>query len=75
MAKLGFMGLGIMLGLAFLFLPDWIAPFIRGILLHYSFNPGISSTDILASWSPVVGSLDCEPDTGGNSITGHPDAP
>jgi hypothetical protein len=51
-----FMGLGILLGLAFLFLPDWIAPFIRGILLHYSFNPGISSTDILASWSPVVGS-------------------
>lgn len=51
-----FMGLGILLGLSFLFLPNWFMPFFRGLLIHYSFNPGISLADILASWSPIVGS-------------------
>ena len=49
------MGLGVLVGLAFLFLPNWFLPFFRGILIHYSFNPGLSTTGILASWSPVVG--------------------
>ena len=49
------MGLAVLLGLAFLFLPGWFLPFLTGLLSHSSFNPGISSIDIFTTWSPVVG--------------------
>ena len=49
------MALAVLLGLAFLFLPGWFMSFISGLLLHFSYNPGLSSTGIFASWSPVVG--------------------
>jgi hypothetical protein len=49
------MGLGLLLALAFLFLPDWFLPFLHGLFSHYTYNPGFSSTGIFASWSPVVG--------------------
>ncbi len=49
------MVLAILLGLAFLFLPGWFLPFLHGLLLHNTYNPGFSFTGILASWSPVVG--------------------
>ena len=49
------MTLAVMLGLAFLFLPDWFLPFLHGLLVHFTASPGISSVGILASWSPVVG--------------------
>jgi hypothetical protein len=49
------MGLAFLLGLAFLFLPGWFLPFLRGLLAHFTYNPGFSSTGIFASWSPVVG--------------------
>ena len=49
------MGLAVLLGLAFLFLPGWFMPTLSGLLAHFLYNPGFSSTGILASWSPVVG--------------------
>jgi hypothetical protein len=45
----------ILIGLAFLFLQGWFLPFFRGLLSHQIYDPGLSSTGILASWSPVVG--------------------
>jgi hypothetical protein len=49
------MGLVVLLGLSFLFLPGWFLPSLRGLLLHFTYNPGFSSLRIFASWSPVVG--------------------
>ena len=49
------MGFTILLALGFLFLPGWFLPFVRGMLLHFTYDPGFSSTGIFASWSPVVG--------------------
>jgi hypothetical protein len=49
------MSLVLLLGLSFLFLPDWFLIFLRGMLLHFTYNPGFSSFGIFASWSPVVG--------------------
>jgi hypothetical protein len=45
----------ILTGLAFLFFQDWFLPFLRGLLSHISNDPGLSSTGIFATWSPVVG--------------------
>jgi hypothetical protein len=45
----------VLVGLSFLFLQNWSLPFLRGLLSHFVFNPGNSSTGILSSWSPVVG--------------------
>jgi hypothetical protein len=50
-----FMGITIMLGLAFLFLPNWFTTFLRGLLSHFAYNPGLTSTAIFTSLSPVVG--------------------
>jgi hypothetical protein len=49
------MALAVLLGLAFLFLPGWFLPFLSGLLSHFSYDPGLTSTGIFASWSPVVG--------------------
>ncbi len=49
------MGLAVLLGLAFLFLPGWFLPFLSGLLTHFTYNQGITSTAIFTSWSPVVG--------------------
>jgi hypothetical protein len=49
------MALAVLLGLAFLFLPGWFLPFISGLLSHFAFNPGFTTTGIFASLSPVVG--------------------
>jgi len=49
------MGLVLLLGLAFLFVPDWFLPFVGGMLSHSMYNPGLTSVGIFTSWSPVVG--------------------
>ncbi len=49
------MSLAVLLGLSFLFVPDWVVPFLRGLLLHFTYNPGYYSPGIFSSWSPVVG--------------------
>ncbi len=49
------MALAVLLGLAFLFLPGWFLPFLNGLLSHFAFNPGFTTTGIFASLSPVVG--------------------
>jgi hypothetical protein len=49
------MGLSILLALSFLFLPGWFIPFLRGMILHATYNPALSSVSIFAVWSPVVG--------------------
>jgi hypothetical protein len=49
------MAAAILVGLAFLFLQSWLMPFLQGLLSHFTYNPGISSIDVFASWSPVVG--------------------
>jgi hypothetical protein len=49
------MALAVLLGLAFLFLPGWFLPYLSGLLMHFTYDPGFSSTGILAGWSPIVG--------------------
>ena len=49
------MGAAVLIGLAFLFMPDWIQQFLRILLSHGSFSPGLTSIAIFSSWSPVVG--------------------
>jgi hypothetical protein len=49
------MGLAVLLGLAFLFLPGWFLPFLSGMLSHSIYTIGFSTTGIFASLSPVVG--------------------
>jgi hypothetical protein len=49
------MGMVVLLGLAFLFLPGWFPAFLPGVLTHFAYNPGFSSAGIFGSWSPVVG--------------------
>jgi hypothetical protein len=49
------MSLAVLLGVSFLFVPDWFVPFLRGLLLHFTYNPGYSTWAIFASWSPIVG--------------------
>jgi hypothetical protein len=49
------MGLAVLLALSFLFLPDWFLPFLRGLIQHFTYNPGLSTIIIFTSWSPVVG--------------------
>jgi hypothetical protein len=50
------MGLAILLGVAFLLLPNWFLPFLRGLLLHFTYDPSLTSMGIFTSWSPVAGS-------------------
>jgi len=49
------MGLTVLLGLAFLFLPGWFMPFLSALLVHNGYDPAFTSTGIFTSWSPVVG--------------------
>jgi hypothetical protein len=49
------MGLAVLMGLAFLFLPGWFLQYLNGLLSHFAFNIGFTSTGIFASLSPVVG--------------------
>jgi hypothetical protein len=49
------MGLAVLLGLAFLFLPGWFLPFITGLISHSVYNTGFTTTGIFGSFSPVVG--------------------
>jgi hypothetical protein len=49
------MGLAVLLGLAFLFLPGWFMPYLSGLLSHFAYNIGFTTTAIFASLSPVVG--------------------
>ena len=47
--------LAILLGLSFLFLPNWFLPFVRGVISQLTYNSRPSSIGIFASWSPVAG--------------------
>jgi hypothetical protein len=49
------MGLAVLLGLAFLFLPGWFLPYINGMLSHSVYNIGFTTTGIFGSLSPVAG--------------------
>jgi hypothetical protein len=49
------MGLAVLLGLAFLFLPGWFLPFISGLLSHSVYTIGFTTTGIFGSLSPVAG--------------------
>jgi hypothetical protein len=49
------MGLTLLLGLAFLFLPGWFMPYLSGQVMHNMYNPTFTSTGIFTAWSPVVG--------------------
>ena len=49
------MGLAVLMGLAFLFLPGWFLQYLNGLLSHFAYNIGFTSTGIFASLSPVVG--------------------
>jgi hypothetical protein len=49
------MGLAVLMGLAFLFLPGWFLPFISGMLSHNIYTIGFSTTGIFGSLSPVAG--------------------
>jgi hypothetical protein len=49
------MGLAVLLALSFLFIPDWFLPFLRGLIQHFTYDPGLSTIRVFTSWSPVVG--------------------
>ena len=49
------MSLALLLALSFLLLPNWFLPFLSGVASHASFVRSLSSLEIFASWSPVVG--------------------
>jgi hypothetical protein len=49
------MALALVLALAFLLLPNWFIPFLRGFISHLGHTSAISSIKIFASWSPVAG--------------------
>ena len=49
------MALVILVTLAFFLLPDWFLPFLRGVISHINYNPGLTPGHIFASWWPVVG--------------------
>ena len=49
------MSLVLLLGLSFLFLPGWLLPYLRGMILHSTYDPALSTVNIFATWSPVVG--------------------
>ena len=49
------MGLAVLMGLAFLFLPGWFMPYLSGLLSHFAYNIGFTTTAIFASLSLVVG--------------------
>ena len=54
LAGLG-MALGTLFLLAFLLLPGWIMPFVRGLYWHLMYNPGLSTFSTLGNIWPVVG--------------------
>ncbi len=54
LAGLG-MTLGILLLLAFLFLPDWLFPFLHGLFQHVPYTPALSTQRSLAALWPVFG--------------------
>ena len=49
------MGLAVLMGLAFLFLPGWFMPYLSGLLSHFANNFGFTTTGIFTTLSPVVG--------------------
>jgi hypothetical protein len=49
------MTLILLLALSFLFLPNWLIPFVGGVISHTTYNSALSLGKILASWSPVLG--------------------
>jgi hypothetical protein len=49
------MALALLLAVAFLLLPNWILPFIRGWFSHLPYTETLSSVKLFASWSPAAG--------------------
>lgn len=49
------MASGILVGLSFLLLPDWLLSYLRSLVVHLSFNPGITPAGIFISIWPSVG--------------------
>jgi len=49
------MALIVLLGLTFLFLPNWFFPFVRGVIAHFIYQPGLTPGQMLGTWWPSVG--------------------
>jgi len=49
------MTMTILFALGFFLLPDWSLPFIRGVISHVTYNPGLTPAGFLGYWWPVVG--------------------
>lgn len=49
------MGLSVMFLIAFILLPDWVMPFLRGLYQHYHFNPSFSTYQFLGDLFPLAG--------------------
>jgi hypothetical protein len=49
------MTLVILLTASFFFQPDWIVPFLRGMISHNRFNPVATLGGFFTSWSPAIG--------------------
>ena len=41
---------------AFLLIPGWFMPFLRGLVTHYRIDPGITVARLLTEWWPAAGS-------------------
>ena len=49
------MTMTILFVLGFILLPDWFMPFIKAVISHITFNPGLTPGSFLRGWWPVVG--------------------
>jgi hypothetical protein len=49
------MTLTILLAVSFFIIPDWFMPFIKGVVSHLSFQPGLSVGGIFTSWWTAIG--------------------
>ncbi len=50
-----FMVVGFFTLASFLLLPSWFMPFLRGLVSHYHYNPGLTVMSFLAVWWPALG--------------------
>lgn len=49
------MSLTFLVGLSFLFIPNWVLPFIRGVINHRLWSSNLTTFQVFSRWSPVVG--------------------
>jgi hypothetical protein len=49
------MAAGFFTTVSFLLIPSWFMPFLRGVVSHSHYNPGLTVAALLADWWPALG--------------------